>query len=620
MKTYRRLKASLDNFRLEKLVFLLMIILLISTLAVTSRAQQQDPPNTVYVYNSDTQASKAYALQQLGLLDAQGRPYDDPAQGDDIRDNAGQLKGHVIRNPPKTGEIIGYASADGLKEAYDISDKKATLRQAYLRFGNQGGTLYIDTHGTGFSDNDRNVHKGGNIKLDGGKDFSGFGVDGETGGGTNLLGKDVYRLPKKNNIKVIVDACWSTVANAKVTLPKQTQPIDVKSVTQSLTDVVGADVQGRQGGVTIPIKPDYDGDKPRILLDLMELAKKDGYLTKDKPPKGDYESWLNELSKDPKKLWDKLMEVIKKHEGKKLKITYGPPADQNQTDRGSYHLDPILIGPLNDSFILSYNRPESLNNASLYLSPNSLPTFQVFQISQVLPLYNFEGLASGMFDFTPYNVTLSNGTLATVTLQYFYEYNPSQIDVYCSNDSQQTWSKMTADKNVDVANQTISVEVSRLGLFAVFAPAPTHSPLARFTENPERPRQYDSVYFDAGTSQPGFDGDDECPITEYHWNFGDGQALMTTTSTARHVYQDAGNYTVTLTVYAPGVPPYIDQQYVGTNATGTTQEVKHVLPVGGYSVPLEKNAETGPVLPYFAFMAMLAVAFVALRRKKPKRK
>jgi PKD repeat protein len=144
---------------------------------------------------------------------------------------------------------------------------------------------------------------------------------------------------------------------------------------------------------------------------------------------------------------------------------------------------------------------------------------------------------------------------------------------------------------------------------------PPRSPIAKFTEIPETPYAYQPVYFDASTSQPGFDGDDECPITEYHWNFGDGQTLITTTSTARHVYQNGGNYTVTLTVYAPDIPPYIDPQYVGTNATGTTQEAKYVIPVGGYSIPIQLPTKAQPVTIHIALLTILTAIFLTIKRK-----
>jgi len=145
-----------------------------------------------------------------------------------------------------------------------------------------------------------------------------------------------------------------------------------------------------------------------------------------------------------------------------------------------------------------------------------------------------------------------------------------------------------------------------------------HSPVANFTEQPKTPYVYQPVYFDASSSLPGFDGDDECPITEYHWDFGDGTSG--TGKTIRHVYDKSGNYTVTLVVYAPGIPPYIDPQYVGANTTDTIQQVKQVLPVGGYSFPIERHTTATPLTAYLATITIIAAVFITIRRKTPRKR
>ncbi len=173
----------------------------------------------------------------------------------------------------------------------------------------------------------------------------------------------------------------------------------------------------------------------------------------------------------------------------------------------------------------------------------------------------------------------------------------------------------TVFATVELADQVLwnyfTFEVVRVG--------PPREPVAKFTENTETPSVYHPVYFDASTSQAGFDGDDECPITEYRWDFGDGTMINTTTPTIYHTYLHAGVYYVTLTVYAPGIPPFIDPQYNDTN-TSYPPERKVVLavPVGGYSQSIEKHTGMRPMLSYFALSTMLIISFVALKRKKPK--
>lgn len=141
-----------------------------------------------------------------------------------------------------------------------------------------------------------------------------------------------------------------------------------------------------------------------------------------------------------------------------------------------------------------------------------------------------------------------------------------------------------------------------------------YSPVANFTEQPKTPYVYQPVYFDASPSLSGYDGDDECPITEYHWNFGDG--TTGTGKTVKHVYDKPGDYTVTLTVYAPGIPPYIAPQYVGANTTGTIQHVKHVLPVGGYSFSIDKHITATQVTTYLTLIAIIATTFTMIRRRR----
>ena len=145
-----------------------------------------------------------------------------------------------------------------------------------------------------------------------------------------------------------------------------------------------------------------------------------------------------------------------------------------------------------------------------------------------------------------------------------------------------------------------------------------HSPVAEFTENPQAPHPHEAVCFDASASLPGFDGDDECPISEYNWDFGDGYSG--TGKTITHVYGESGNYTVTLTVTAPGIQPYIDAQYVSANTISTVIQVKQVLPVGGYSTQTRGFEIAQPLANYVATAIVLAVTTVVIRRKNQRNK
>jgi len=137
---------------------------------------------------------------------------------------------------------------------------------------------------------------------------------------------------------------------------------------------------------------------------------------------------------------------------------------------------------------------------------------------------------------------------------------------------------------------------------------PPHGPKANFTEFPVRPHINETVKFDASQSLPGWNGFDFMPITEYRWDFGDGNNATTSTPIIYHAYKQVEIYYVTLTVYAPGATPETD----------TTTETKILYPislVGGYSAAMNSTTITKPIRLYSAILAISAVAFALSRRK-----
>jgi predicted secreted protein len=138
-----------------------------------------------------------------------------------------------------------------------------------------------------------------------------------------------------------------------------------------------------------------------------------------------------------------------------------------------------------------------------------------------------------------------------------------------------------------------------------------YPPVANFISSPPLPKVEESVTFDASTSLPGWNGTHTMPITEYQWNFGDGNTTTTTTSIIYHSHKTAGNYYVTLTVYAPGATPESDS---------TTHKVTVISrPVGGYSIPIKDATTTKPLTPYLTIAAILTVAFTTITRKTRRR-
>jgi len=110
------------------------------------------------------------------------------------------------------------------------------------------------------------------------------------------------------------------------------------------------------------------------------------------------------------------------------------------------------------------------------------------------------------------------------------------------------------------------------------APAP-FGPTAAFTWLPTIPIEGTEVTFDATTSKPGFDGTAMCPITEYRWDF-DGDLspdVVTGSKVTAYTFATAGDYDVTLEVYAPGAAPETDS---------VTHTVKVIPPPMGAAIDL----------------------------------
>jgi PKD repeat protein len=137
-----------------------------------------------------------------------------------------------------------------------------------------------------------------------------------------------------------------------------------------------------------------------------------------------------------------------------------------------------------------------------------------------------------------------------------------------------------------------------------------HGPKAEFTLTPETAKIGELVKFDASSSLSGWNGTHNMPITEYRWDFGDGNRTTTSTPIIHHRFSSSGIYYVTLIVYAPGATPE-------TDSTHTTRRVTVIaIPVGGYSISIQVRTKTEPVLPYYiALVATLTAIFTKLRPK-----
>jgi len=85
--------------------------------------------------------------------------------------------------------------------------------------------------------------------------------------------------------------------------------------------------------------------------------------------------------------------------------------------------------------------------------------------------------------------------------------------------------------------------MERFEYYIGVTPVPNQPPIANFTYSPEKPVVNQSVTFDASSSY-----DPDGNITNYEWDFGDGNITNTTHEIIKHSYSESGSYEVILTV------------------------------------------------------------------------
>jgi PKD repeat protein len=128
-----------------------------------------------------------------------------------------------------------------------------------------------------------------------------------------------------------------------------------------------------------------------------------------------------------------------------------------------------------------------------------------------------------------YTMIYLNGTWKTNTTQPFY--NATGLNPNTSYKiSTRTVSK-EGDINSIGVNQTAKTK------------AENNPPIASFTYRPEKPIVNETIAFNATNST-----DPDGNITNYKWDFGDGNNISTAVPVISHTYISAGNYTLNLTV------------------------------------------------------------------------
>jgi len=181
----------------------------------------------------------------------------------------------------------------------------------------------------------------------------------------------------------------------------------------------------------------------------------------------------------------------------------------------------------------------------------------------------------------------------------------------------QTASYRTATHTyTDAANYTVTLNVTDSnGLWDIeqkqVQVVQPHGPKAEFSAVPEAANVGELVKFNATTSQPGWNGTNQMPITEYRWDFGDDNKTTTTTPTIYHAFSSSGIYYPTLTVYASGATPETDMITHGV--------AMNSVPVGGYSVSMKTYGAAVPSSLHLVILIVSSV-FLTVTRRKTRRK
>ncbi len=444
---------------------------IICGLMLLSSTKVMGLPTTVFVYNKKPDAdlntfdsnALGFILQELGLLDANGKPNIPEAQK--IKD-------------PNTGAVIGYKSADGTKEAYDVNSS-ATTDEAWKQVAN-GGMLHIIKHGAfllGVPD-----FEGGGITLDGDNVFDGFKPAGGAGAGTgagydNGPGRPSgpYPLTPRPgaNIRLNLNGCWTSKD------PDGAGPVTPVTATGGSVPGVGV-TTGHPGVVNVNVavglsggtQPQHDEAKKR----LRDEARAKGFPPKptDGSPRrattdDDVVAWVKDLPVESR--YDTVQKIVDAGNPPtvRLVLTYSklekaaPPAPRRIQQP---HQIPPTGGDL--GFDYENGEPPELIAASLHVPPGALARPGIFLISmhgQLPSPPSSRMLASGAFLFRVVN---GDPVQAPIEMS-FGVYAPfSDVSILWFDPQQSLWRNPIG--SVTFNGQVVTISSSETGLYAAFVP------------------------------------------------------------------------------------------------------------------------------------------------------
>lgn len=175
----------------------------------------------------------------------------------------------------------------------------------------------------------------------------------------------------------------------------------------------------------------------------------------------------------------------------------------------------------------------------LTLLTNALPPMASFSYLPPQPYVNatvaFDASASSDLDgrivnyawnFGDGNITVASDT----AIAHTYSVNDTYTVTLNVTDNQGLWN--TTSKNIPVA----------------LVPPPPYDPAADFTYSPSSAIAGKNVTFDAGASQPGWNGSHIMDLVNYMWGFGDTIVMNASVPVIKHIYAAGGSFTVNLTV------------------------------------------------------------------------
>lgn len=427
-------------------------------------------PTTVYVFTSQGDGfnynCQGFVWTEMGFVDADGNP---AAQG-------GQQNNDVMLGGNDVGDVLGrdnqqqpnaFRSQDGTREAYDLG-RGATFAQAFARLDDQD-RLILCAHGTSHTHNDNTAHDGGNIRLDGGRDYTGFGT------GTNINTQQEnfgnpyppQQPPARTAFTITIFACWS-----------DQDPDGLGneiSVAQSLRNTLGPvhTVNGFQGLVRAKIQVQLLGgtqQQQQAAWDaLRNAAGTAGYRT-GAPVNGrptvsdsDVTAWLSDTPFTQQRTTGQNAINNAQIAAVTLRIRYPTP------DPPSTPTDTVQGGGSECSYACSRGQCIlGFGGASLDLSPGSLEHVTIFTPHQI----DYTKLPQGPGQLN--SMVLDIGTTVDFMIPgrlLLPSFTSDTSEVYRLENNR--WEKVTGYAVDQSAQGTINVRIGRSGIYAAFTVAAT---------------------------------------------------------------------------------------------------------------------------------------------------